>query len=320
LKGYRKALEQDLQAVPIGSGPAGLVPPPSVAEIQALTLRALEAEESLPTLDALSVKVVSAVCGDIAAAGQTLALSGNGFAAGATVTIVLHAPARQVLKTMIADGAGSFGTTVTLPAGISPRFLASLEAAGTGANLQPRTLVAHLVLGPGLDVDQDADGIPDACDNCPAVANPAQTDTDGDGLGDACDPCPADERNECQLDFYTLTPCRVANTRTTDAPALSSAVRRVLPVAGRCGIPATAKAVSANLTVVGAAGTGHIAAWPADQPAPATSVINFRLNQTRANNAILPLARDGSGGLAVQAFVLGGGTVDLLLDVNGYFQ
>ncbi len=38
-------------------------------------------------------------------------------------------------------------------------------------------------------LDTDSDGIPDASDNCPAVANPGQTDTDGDGVGDACD-CP----------------------------------------------------------------------------------------------------------------------------------
>ncbi len=34
--------------------------------------------------------------------------------------------------------------------------------------------------------DQDGDGIPDADDNCPDVANPDQADTDQDGLGDAC--------------------------------------------------------------------------------------------------------------------------------------
>lgn len=37
--------------------------------------------------------------------------------------------------------------------------------------------------------DADGDGVCDADDDCPAVADPAQTDTDGDDLGDACDPC-----------------------------------------------------------------------------------------------------------------------------------
>jgi hypothetical protein len=39
-------------------------------------------------------------------------------------------------------------------------------------------------------VDSDGDGICDAVDNCPAVANPDQKDTDHDGVGDACDNCP----------------------------------------------------------------------------------------------------------------------------------
>jgi hypothetical protein len=38
--------------------------------------------------------------------------------------------------------------------------------------------------------DADADGVPDAQDNCRLVANPDQADSDGDGVGDACDHCP----------------------------------------------------------------------------------------------------------------------------------
>jgi formylglycine-generating enzyme required for sulfatase activity len=40
---------------------------------------------------------------------------------------------------------------------------------------------------PALAQDADADGVPDASDNCPLVANPSQTDCNGNGAGDACD-------------------------------------------------------------------------------------------------------------------------------------
>jgi hypothetical protein len=40
----------------------------------------------------------------------------------------------------------------------------------------------------GCDPDDDGDGVPDASDNCPSTANPAQADCDSNGIGDACEP------------------------------------------------------------------------------------------------------------------------------------
>ena len=121
--------------------------------------------------------------------------------------------------------------------------------------------------------------------------------------------------------FYTLTPCRVLDTREpSDGPSLQPGATRTFDVAASpCGIPATAKAISVNLAVTGPVGPGYLTLFPGDAvQAPLTSTINFSANQTRANNAVLPLASDGSGTINVLAGT--GGTVDFILDVNGYFQ
>jgi len=120
------------------------------------------------------------------------------------------------------------------------------------------------------------------------------------------------------FDLYTVTPCRVLDTRPSSA--LLSGVLRSVTVAGLCGVPLTAQAVVANVTVVSPSGGGYVSLWPADLLWPGTSVINFSPGQTRANNAILKLPTDGGGDVAVQAVVDGGGTVHLLLDVSGYFE
>jgi hypothetical protein len=72
--------------------------------------------------------------------------------------------------------------------------------------------------------------------------------------------------------------------------------------------------------VTGPTANGEVNLWPADLGNPATNVLSFRAGVTRANNGILELATDGGGGVTAQAALSSGGTVHLILDVNGYFQ
>ncbi|HYN22912.1 MAG TPA: hypothetical protein VE078_18275, partial [Thermoanaerobaculia bacterium] len=103
-----------------------------------------------------------------------------------------------------------------------------------------------------------------------------------------------------------------------DGPALTSGVTETVVLTGACGIPANASAVALNVTVTQGSGGGHLILFPGDfLLLPNTSTINFQAGQTRANNAVLSLAGDGS--LAMHPAVTGGGTVHVILDVTGYF-
>lgn len=120
--------------------------------------------------------------------------------------------------------------------------------------------------------------------------------------------------------FFTLAPCRINDTRTAGQRPVASGVPEVWPLHATCGIPSTARAVSVNLTVVAPTGAGFLTLLAGDQPLPATSTINFRAGQVRANNAVIPLAGNGGGTLGVFASVGGDGSVHVVLDVNGYFE
>jgi len=125
------------------------------------------------------------------------------------------------------------------------------------------------------------------------------------------------------LEFFTLAPCRILDTRLASgpygSPALLPTTERVVVAAGRCGIPATAKALSLNVTAVGSPGTGHLRLYPGNASPPLVATVNYSAGQTRGNNAIVMLASSGTGTFTVKNFTPAG-AVHFIVDVNGYFQ
>jgi hypothetical protein len=117
------------------------------------------------------------------------------------------------------------------------------------------------------------------------------------------------------LNFFTVTPCRVFDTRT-GSPLANGATLKVT-VTGTCGIPSTAKAISGNLTIVGPTAPGSLIAAP-QGVAPGTANIAFSAGETRANNAMISLTGNPLGNVGFTATLAG--TTHLILDVNGYFQ
>jgi pseudomonalisin len=121
-------------------------------------------------------------------------------------------------------------------------------------------------------------------------------------------------------DFYTVTPCRVLDTRLPSGPlggpALAAGEVRDLPLGGNCGIPADAEAVVANLTVVNPSAPGYFALSVTGSFGH-TSTLNFRAGQTRANNAVVPLFGNGHTKTHLS---MATGQADLVVDVTGYFR
>jgi Tol biopolymer transport system component len=123
-------------------------------------------------------------------------------------------------------------------------------------------------------------------------------------------------------DFYTVAPCRLLDTRQASPgkPPVSGTAL-TLAAHGACGIPAEARALVVNLTAVLPSATGRLNLYPADLAAPVTSVLNFRAGDTRANNAVVRLETHGDGTLAILPVLADGeATVDVLVDVTGYFR
>ncbi len=131
--------------------------------------------------------------------------------------------------------------------------------------------------------------------------------------------------------FVALPPCRIVDTRAGSAGRLRHGAVRRYEVAGSsnafgtqggksggCGVPADATAVQASLSAVAPGGSGgFVRAWPAGQPEPTATALNYAGRQAITNTGALPLTvGGGSPGLDVKNQ---SGDIDLVVDVTGYF-
>jgi hypothetical protein len=121
--------------------------------------------------------------------------------------------------------------------------------------------------------------------------------------------------------FYSVTPCRLIDTRRAvgplGGPALTANSTRDFVVVDHCDIPPTAQAVSINVTATEQAAQGHLRLYAGGTTPPDTSSLNYVAGQTRASNAIVTLGMLGDVGVRC---VQGWGTAHVIIDVNGYFE
>jgi uncharacterized repeat protein (TIGR01451 family) len=222
--------------------------------------------------------------------------------------------------------------TDTLPAAVTP-VGPPTATIGTAA-LTGNTLTWNGALLAGQSTTITVNAVINAGAEGQILTNQAQVqqDLEGNGTNDVVlgsdDPAAAGAVDPTifqvvwgPADFFTVSPCRVVDTRNPPGPlggpALPAQETRTFTVAGTCGIPSTAKAVSLNVAVTQASALGNLRIYPAGTHVPLVSTVNYRAGQTRSNNAVV--AMNASGELAAfngQA----SGTTHVILDVNGYFE
>jgi hypothetical protein len=120
--------------------------------------------------------------------------------------------------------------------------------------------------------------------------------------------------------YHPVAPARILDTRSgIGLTGVFTAYRsRGFQVTGQGGVPPNAKAVTGNLTVTQQTAGGYLYIGPTQQDAPTTSILNFPVNDNRANGVTVRLSSAGT------LFVTYGGapsgsTTHVLFDVTGYF-
>jgi hypothetical protein len=145
---------------------------------------------------------------------------------------------------------------------------------------------------------------------------------------------PAAEAQQGPYQYFAITPCRIADTRSSSfnsggflngSPNLPASSARAFFIKGTCGVPNDAKAVTVNAAILDPTAIGFLSMWPNPGAFPTVSTINFLAGEPGlANGAIVPVGpctppcgdlnvvygNDGSPGHSLK----------FVLDVTGYFK
>ena len=122
--------------------------------------------------------------------------------------------------------------------------------------------------------------------------------------------------------YTPVSPARILDSRASlqvgpYATPFAANVPRQVPVWTHGGIPATATAVTGNLTVTGQTAAGYLTLSNLNTSNPATSTLNFPLGDTRANGVSVALT--GTGSLWAVYKAPAGKTANVIFDVTGYY-
>jgi hypothetical protein len=113
--------------------------------------------------------------------------------------------------------------------------------------------------------------------------------------------------------YTAQSPNRILDTRPSQTLAAGASLS-VTVAGGTTGVPAAATGVVLNVTVTNATAASFLTVWPAGQPRPLASNLNWVAGETRPNLVNVPV---GSGG---QVSIYNGvGSADVVVDEEGYF-
>ena len=120
--------------------------------------------------------------------------------------------------------------------------------------------------------------------------------------------------------YHALTPSRILDSRdhTGGLGIFSSHGAQTFLVRGVGGVPASATAVTGNLTVTGQSSAGFLYIGPVGMANPTSSTLNFPLGDDRANAVTVALGGGGTLSVTYAAATLGP-TAQVIFDVTGYF-